>query len=128
MADFFKDLRHWESQIQPPLDAAYQTERFSIFSVPQTVLSEEAVRAVNEQALAHKVCGQSPLSLEEIFTIKQLFDYYLVEIKERDSRVYKAICLALITQREQKIIDENRFFEEMKVLSEWYVSAKGLYK
>lgn len=128
MAAFFKNLKKWELQIQAGIDEAHNNDNFSVSLTPKTTISEEKIRAVDEKTLAEKVCSKKSLSLDEIFIIKQLFDYYLVEIKERDFRIYKAISSALITQREEKILSEARFFEETQELMKWYTSSKDLYK
>jgi hypothetical protein len=127
MVTLFKDLRCWNHPLQSQINASYQQERFSVFSTPSTALTEEAIRNVNEQALADKLCTGQPLLLEEVFVIKQLFDPYLVEIRERDNRIFKAISLALASQLHQNIINADRFTEEMQSLAEWYAYTKELY-
>ena len=128
IADIFKNLNSWNSIIQNQVQDYYSAERFSACSTSKTMLTDEEVRAVDEQALAQKMCEKTALTPAEIFIIKQLFQPYIIEIRERDSRIYEAICLALASQREKRIISDKRFTEEMKNLFEWYSYAKGLYQ
>lgn len=94
---------------------------------PRSAFNEEQISAVDEKALALKVCTEEPLSLEEIFVIKQLFQYYIAEVRERDSRIFKAISLALSNQLQSNIISIDQYAKEISALNEWYKKAKELY-
>lgn len=127
ISEIFKELNQSNESLQRAVDESYQRERFCVLSTPQTVLISEEILAVDEKALALKLCTKQALSVHEVFVIKQLFDFYVVEARERDDRIFKGICTALFHQRQQNIIDDNRYIEEMQALSEWYAYAKGLY-
>lgn len=120
LAELFKELNAWGPTLQETIDQKY-VEKTEVFSA-------EELDAVDEKILASKMCQKQPLSLKEVFIIKQLFEHYLTELKTRDDRIFKAISKVLLEQNEKGIISDKTYFEEMHKLVNWHQDAKDLYK